>query len=395
MKDLVYSLSDLLWIIDRWFKELFWGFSFWFKAEISKISKIKWYYYIDLIEFDKFWKIKAKSRWIVFDEIIINSFLKDIQLNSFDDLKSFELMFYWRFNFHSDYWFSIIIADISREYYLWKYKKQVDNIILKLQNLWVYYNNRNKKPWFPPFNIAVISTSWSAWFEDFKSIFANSSFNYSIQLFVAAIHWNEAISQVLLALKQINDLQQRWKVFDFVVITRWWWGSQWILWQNDFEIALSICKCICPVIVAIWHTQDKSILDDIVFYSAKTPSDAAHYLLNYYNYYLWEVNSYYNDIISSWKLKLTYYKDNIELLYSNIISRYNQLLVNYSKDLEMIYSNILSLWPDKIKDKWYWILYSIDWNLLNYWKLKELKNWDKIIIKIYDKSIQVNIDKID
>lgn len=394
MKELVYSLSDLLWIIDRWFKELFWWFSFWFKAEISKISYIKWYYYIDLIEFDKLWKTKAKSRGIIFDEVVLNNFLKDIQVKNFDEIKNFELMFYWRLNFHTDYWFSIIISDISREYYLWKYKKQVDNIILKLQEKWVYNLNKNLKPGFPPFKIAVISTSWSAWFEDFKAIFANSNFNYTLQLFVAAIHWNDAISQVLSALNQIDSLHNQWIMFDFVVITRWGGWSQWIVWQNDYEIAHSICTCSAPVIVAIWHTQDKSILDEVSFYSAKTPSDAAHYLLNYYNYYIWDLNNLYKEILSTWKLKLSYYKDSTELLYTNILSRSNQLIVNYKIDLDTIYSSILSLWPDKLKDKWYWILYNNEWKIISHTNLQKLNHWDKIKIKIYNKVINAIIDNI-
>lgn len=395
MKDLVYSLSDLLWIIDRWFKELFWWFSFWFKAEISKISNIKWYYYIDLIEFDKFWKTKAKSRWIIFDEVVLSSFLRDIQIKNFNDIKNYELMFFWRLNFHTDYWFSIIISDISREYFLWKYKKQLDNAILKLQQKWVYTLNKNIKPNLPPFRVAVISTSWSAWFEDFKAIFSNSSFKFSLQLFVASIHWNDAIPQVLSALNQIDSLSKQWIKFDFVVITRWWGWSQWIVWQNDYDIAYAICTCPAPVIVAIWHTQDKSILDDIAFYSAKTPSDAAHYLLNYYSYYLWEINNIYKDILSTWKLKLSYYKDSIELFHSNILSRSNQLFKNYKIDLDSIYSSILSLWPDKIKDKWYGILYTDDGNIINHNTLQSLKPWDKINIKVYNKTIRANIDNIE
>ena len=49
---MTYQLSDILQIVAKSFKEIFFEFQFWFEAEVSRVNIVNNNLYFDLVEFD-------------------------------------------------------------------------------------------------------------------------------------------------------------------------------------------------------------------------------------------------------------------------------------------------------------------------------------------------------
>lgn len=89
-------------------------------------------------------------------------------------------------------------------------------------------------------------------------------------------------------------------------------GSSGILWHNDIHIAKGICFMPIPVMIAVGHSSDQFLLDEISAYSAKTPTDAAYQIISYYEECNTELGEMYFGINTSIKEKLQSYESQIE-----------------------------------------------------------------------------------
>lgn len=389
-----YKLSHILHIAQEWFRQLFWEFDFWFESEISRIKIVGNRVYFDLIECSKNWEVIAKARWIVFDKNIWDKFLKEIKVSDFEEIKWCKLLLNWKLNFHQDFWIAIYINAISSEYVLGQIKKNLDSIRQDLIKLWIYEKNKILQPWFPVFDIAVVSSSTSEWLKDFVTVLENSRYKFNISFYESAVHWNEAKVQVYDKLKEIYSDIKVGKKIDFVVILRWWGGSHGIIWQNDINIAKWVCYMQVPVIVAVWHTSDKHILDDVCWYSAKTPTDAAYALVNRVDDYLDSAYQYFASINEICTQKLNLIKYNTQFLYNQIDLAIKSKIEDIKFKLQTYFDNINSISPDHLSKYWYGIVSDEKWNYIKKSDLDALKTWDKLQIKLYDKTITVEIQTL-
>ncbi len=73
-----------------------------------------------------------------------------------------------------------------------------------------------------------------------------------------------------------------------------------------------------PVIVAIGHTPDKFILQDIARYGAKTPTDGAYKLIELMQMWEGHLLTLYENIAQNIKNKKEEIRNNIELWNSSI-----------------------------------------------------------------------------
>ncbi len=386
-----YSLKEILDIVNQKFSEFFESFDFWFMAEISRFSSSKWHVYLDLVQFDENHNIIAKARWIIWEISLWQKFLNEIWLTQ-NELKWIKLLMHWKVNFHCDYWFSIIIDDLSSEYIIWQLQKKKTDIIQELIKLWILNKNKNTNLWFPPYRIAVISSKTSQWLNDFETILNQSQLNFFVDKYFASIHWNQAKKEVLFQLRAIfKEITKKWKVYSAVVIIRWWGGSSWILWQDDLNIAKWICHMPVPVIIAVWHTKDQYILDQIAYFSAKTPTDAWYFFVNKTKEYLDNVEIFYKNINNFCSKKMSDLAFLLKNLYERIEQQIKLKLHYLNERIEYYYSNITSIDPQKLNKYWYATLHNLKWKFLTKKKIEKLKEWDEIIIKVYDKQLKVKI----
>lgn len=363
-----HSLSEVMHIVEAWFRELFWSFTSWVEAEVVKIKKYPNRIYIELIEYDEFWRVSAKTTWIVWDVSVFNQFENQTGLKWVDVMWK-KMLFNVSCSFHNLRWFSLAIKEISSEYILWQLKKQSDDILNRLRKKWILENNKLRKMWFPPLSIALISSKESEWLQDYLSILHQYSSFISYTFFPSIVHWNWAkrsVYSALLKIKEqidISENQQKssffsdlTKTYDAVVIIRWWWWKDWLLWQNDFHLAEMVCLFPCPVVLAIWHTNDTSILDLVSYHVSKTPTDAWYFFASYVDWYINSVEIFWEWIQRLWNQKKKYFSERLDNLYERISLLCMYKLDKVTSHLEFMHSYILSYSVDSMLSKWYTIL---------------------------------------
>lgn len=386
------KLSHFLDIIKSQFDEIIWYHTYIIEAEVKSIKQIRQFYYIDLVEIDN-WKIIDSTRSNIFNPSIMTSFLSEVNIWDVQELVWKKLLLTVRPTFHKTYNFSVNIQKIHSDFFVWSLEKKKKENIIELKNRWIFYNNKSKKIWYPTFNIAIITWKSSEWYRDFKSILDESGYKYNLTIFNSLVHWEKASLEVV---KQLEKIYLKSDNYNLVVIVRWWWWSEWMNWTNDFELANKVCNFDIPVMTAVWHTVDQSILDMVSCYDCKTPSEASQILIDIYEEFYSNLESeydYINNCISDfnekYKIELKFISKNLPLQILNRIRIYKQRLENLNIDkkiifqskilknkLDLIYNNILVNDPNKIIKKWYTLISDIDWNIVN-----EYKIWNNYIMK--------------
>ena len=99
--------------------------------------------------------------------------------------------------------------------------------------------------------------------------------------------------------------------------------------QHDPQIAESICRMPLPVMLATGHTADISLLDELVWQVAKTPSDAAYRII---------------EILASYDTTLQYLFQTSISAIDSILFQYQQTVVLYSDSIHrMVYERTTRL----------------------------------------------------
>ena len=405
MEEVKLKLSQFLDIIKWQFDDIIWYHEYIIEAEVKYIKKVRQFYYIDLVEIED-WKIIDSTRSNIFNWTVMTSFLIEVNISDIGDLVWKKLLLTVRPTFHRTYNFSINILKIHSDYFVWWLEKKKKENIEELKKRWVLYNNKSQEIWYPTFNIAIITWDKSEWFRDFKTILEESGYKYNITIFNSLVHGEKASKEVLKQLINIKQEIDSWKEYNLVAIIRWWGWSEWMNWTNDFDLCLEVCNLDVPVMTAVWHTVNKSILDMTSCYDCKTPSEWAQILIDIYNGFDEEVETEYEyitdsirDFSESYKTELKFIWKSLPLQVSNRIKVYKQKLENFNIDnkikyqskllwnkLEIIYNNIQSNNPNKILDKWYKLLYDTKWNVIN-----KIKIGNEYILKSKDYAYLIEV----
>lgn len=384
-----YKLSQLVQIISNTFSEIFVE-EFLFTAEITKSNIINNRIYLELIEFDNNGKTLAKSRAIIYDINIYRDFLEISKLTNLMEIKWLNVLFTGKVSFHQEYGFSISISKIHAEYIQWQLKQKENNIIDQLTKEWIINQNKALWLWFPPIKIAVISSQNSQWFEDFRAILDHSNYKFEYSLYPTSIHGNQAIDSVYNSLKEAYmDIKNGTK-YSLVAIIRGGGGSSGIIRQNDINIARWVCHMQIPVLLAVGHTSDQYVLDKIVRYPMKTPSDAAHFMIDYMDNLTQEIWYIYNNItniISQKKQTYIYQIDNIYSQIKTLILLQKSQIIN---NINMYYISIKSIDMKFLLDRWFAIIKKWD-RYINKDLIQELWIGDKLDLYIYDQKLKVEI----
>lgn len=135
------------------------------------------------------------------------------------------------------------------------------------------------------------------------------------------------------------------------------------------------------MIVAIGHTTDNSLLDEICRYAAQTPSEAATHLLSILTTRQQSLTSLYASIHTA---AVSYHTKMTPLLtqtYEFIRYLFRSRLEQYHQQLEHARSAIRCFSPETIYAKGFATVHSSDGSFLSAQKLKALQTGTKITIK--------------
>lgn len=388
-----YSLLDLVTIINGTFEEIFSEFSFWCACETVKLKQIWQFAYLELIQYGENNKVVAKANARIFNAQVYNDFLQQTKLNSLQQLAGSTILFRGSFSFHPEHGFSIIIDELSAEYTLWQLQKKQEDILDQLKQMGIVHNNKKTSLWKPPFTLAIVSSETSAGREDFLSVIEQSSYAIKTIDYYSPMHGNSAQKGVHEALQNIWKDIKIGNAIDAVVILRGWGWSSGIIWQNDIDIAKGICYMPVPVVIAVGHTTDKFVLDDIAFLSAKTPTDAAYYFCKIYEEYETQIGQLYTGIQERIQDVVVYWKTIIPSLYENITVYVSTTYQKVLQDIQLWYQAIQASSPENILKYWYALVLK-DGQYLDKIEADSLEKWDELEIKLFDKVLKVEIKEI-
>ncbi|MCX7862800.1 MAG: exodeoxyribonuclease VII large subunit [Bacteroidales bacterium] len=274
----VYSLSQIAAIIKEIFSISFNDF-FWVRAEISEIHENKnGHCYLELIEKDKLSdRIVARFKAIIWSSTY--RFLKPyFEQHTQTTLKAgINIQVKVQLEYNELYGISLIILDIDPTYTVGDFELKRAQVIQKLIADGVFEMNKLLEMPLVPQRIAVISSETAAGFQDFVNHLENNEyhFRYEIKLFKALMQGDEAEASIIEALDKINYEQ-----FDVVVITRGGGSRSDLSCFDSYLLALHICQYPLPVISAIGHERDVSVVDMVAHTREKTPTAAAHFIIS-------------------------------------------------------------------------------------------------------------------
>ncbi len=394
MEQSILKLSEFLDIVKSQFDEIIWYHSYVIQAEVKSIKQNRQFYYMELVEIEG-GKIVDVAKANIFNPSVMTSFLREVNIYNIQELVWKTLLLTVRPTFHKTYNFSVNVMHINTDFFVWWLEKKKKETIKELKDRWIFYNNKSRDIWTPTFNIAVITWDKSEWFRDFETILKESGYKYNLTVFKSLVHGEKASKQVLEQLNKISLVRDKYS-FNLVAIIRWWWGSDGINWTNDFDLCKTVCEFEIPVMTAVWHTVDQSILDMVSCFECKTPSEASKILIDLYDEIQSNLDSDYEyinncilDFRDKYSQELKFISKNLPLQISRKIRWYKQKLESFNIDkklkynikylhnsLEYLYANIKSNNPDKILDKWYNLIFDNKWKVI-----KEYDVWNRYLMK--------------
>jgi exodeoxyribonuclease VII, large subunit len=216
-----------------------------------------------------------------------------------------------------------------------------------------YFDLKNKKliPTFPK-NVGLITSKDGAAIVDFLSVINQKPNDISVKLAAVKVQGSQSSELIVNAIKKLDDLN-----LDVIVITRGGGSSEDLSAFNNKEIIEAVYLANTPVISAIGHKIDTTLLDLVADLSLQTPTEAGYYII-----------ANYSNIEKQSEKILNSMRDTIK----NQINIDELRLTSLRKNIKAFNPNI------KVDDK----LRDID-------NLK--KNFDKILLSNY-KDIEIKLD---
>lgn len=169
-----------------------------------------------------------------------------------------------------------------------------------------YFDLENKKeiPKLPK-NVGLITSKDGAAIVDFISVINQKPNDIKIKLFPVKVQGNDAVELILKGLDDLEKLD-----LDVIVITRGGGSNEDLSVFNDKEIIERVFKAKTPIISAIGHKIDTTLLDLVADLSLQTPTEAGSYIIANYTNLESEIKkniSLMKDIILS-QIRLNEYK---------------------------------------------------------------------------------------
>ncbi len=180
--------------------------------------------------------------------------------------------------YHEAYGFSWIVTDIDPTYTLGDMARKRQEIIQRLKEEGVFDLQRELRlPLFAQ-HIAVISAEGAAGYGDFiRQLYDNDyGFRFDVTLYPAIMQGEQVETSVINALNQIYSLTSN---YDCVVILRGGGGTADLSGFDTLALAENVAQFPLPIITAIGHDRDESILDMVAHIRVKTPTAAAALLV--------------------------------------------------------------------------------------------------------------------
>lgn len=189
------------------------------------------------------------------------------------------ILFRTTVEYHELYGLSLNITDIDPSYTAGDMALKRSAIISRLTSEGVISMNSELSLSPYPRNIAVISSSGAAGYQDFVRHLTGNPYGYIfvIRLFESVMQGEETEKSVTGALDMIME---DFSCFDAVAIIRGGGSTTDLSWFDNYEIAFHVTQFPLPVLTGIGHEKDLTVTDIVAWRSFKTPTAVADFLVS-------------------------------------------------------------------------------------------------------------------
>ncbi len=180
--------------------------------------------------------------------------------------------------FHELYGFSLNISDIDPAYTAGDMALRREAVIIRLTAEGVFSMNAGLPLAQYPRNIAVVSSSKAAGYQDFINHLLTNPYGYVFRpvLFEAVMQGEETEASVTGALDMIAGEAEK---YDAVAIIRGGGSTTDLSWFDSYAIAFYVTQFPLPVLTGIGHEKDQSVTDMVAWKALKTPTAVAGFLV--------------------------------------------------------------------------------------------------------------------
>ncbi len=297
MEEVSYTLSQLSSIIKEVINRSF-PQPLWIKAEISEIHENRnGNCYLELIEKDNQTdKIISRFRGIIWDRTF--RMLKPyFEQASQSELKAgINVLLKIQIEYSDVYGISLMVLDIDPAYTVGDMEMKKAMVMQQLMADGIFEMNKELEFPLVPQRIGVISSDTAAGYEDFcHQLTTNEEgFVFHVKLFKAYMQGDMAEKSIIAALDAISD-----ENFDVVVITRGGGSRSDLACFDTYNLASHVCQFPLPVISAIGHERDTSIVDLVAHKRTKTPTAAADFIIEQTTSFWYSIVHYYEQIMEN------------------------------------------------------------------------------------------------
>ena len=253
---------------------------YWVEAEISELREVNGHCYMGLIQKDERTNTPiAKSSAKCWRNSWISIKPRFVRITGKLPCQGMKMLLRVSAQFHENFGFSWIVSDIDPDFTLGDMAAKRQQILRQLEQEGVIYANKEiPLPMFTQ-RIAVVSSATAAGYGDFCAHLSENEFGYSFhtELFAAIMQGEDVEQSVIKAIDKIEDRKEE---FDCIVITRGGGATSDLSGFDALNLARKIAYCSLPVITAIGHDRDESVLDIISNKRLKTPTAAAAFLID-------------------------------------------------------------------------------------------------------------------
>lgn len=278
-RDSKVSLTELLGLVrDKIYEAL--PDAFWVVAEIAELKvHSAGHCYLELTGSDTpGGRVTARARATIWSS-------KYRSLNTFFTASTgiplragITILFKATVEYHELYGLSLNISDIDPAYTAGDMALRREAVIRKLTAEGVISMNAGLAFAQYPRNIAVVSSSKAAGYQDFINHLQTNPYGYvfNATLFEAVMQGEETEASVTEALDMIAEESGR---YDAVAIIRGGGSTTDLSWFDSYAIAFHVTQFPLPVLTGIGHEKDQSVTDMVAWKALKTPTAVAGFLI--------------------------------------------------------------------------------------------------------------------
>lgn len=222
-------------------------------------------------------------------------------------------------------------------------------------------------------NILILSSKNGDAIKDFYHCIEHNNLIINDEFINVSVQGNDCPSSICSILNSDNIYE---KNYDMIVITRGGGSFEDLFGFCQKELIESVYNCKIPVLSAVGHKQDTTLLDYVADYVAPTPSLAAQFIvdhnLKHYENLKSIKNNFKNELIN-----LVHNKLSILNSYERKVIEFKNVQQNYLQKMKnemIIYLNNQMLELDRLQNR-----YKLDKNIKLFSNDNEIVDYDNLI----------------